>query len=188
MTARKNSPWLQVGPLGKKLEIPNLGAIDLDHIDLSDLTPALSRQCRFNGHCDIFYSVIEHCCLVASLVTPAFRREALLHDLAEALIGDIPTPLKQAGGKAPVMARVEMAVARRFAFQWPSSPEVKTADHWALHIEYEHLCPHSKHKWECLSAPMPTKIPSRMAGFLGRRPEQALALWHDMWADSLVDG
>lgn len=188
MTARINPPWMQVGPHGKKLVLPNVGAIDLADINLSDLTPALSRQCRFNGHCNVFYSVLEHCCLVASLVEPEFRREALLHDLAEAVIGDIPTPLKQAGGKAPVMARIEVAVARRFAFQWPTSPAVKRADHVALHVEKKHLLPLCAHKWECIDPCVPTTIPGRMNNFLGRSPEQAQTLWNDMWADSLVAG
>jgi hypothetical protein len=187
MTARQKSPWIQVGAAGKRVALPNLGAIDFSHIELEDLIPALSRQCRFNGHCAIFYSVLEHCCLVSALAPVGFKREALLHDLAESITGDVITPLKRAGGKGPVMARIETALARRFAFQWPSSREVHRADSYALRIEYQHLLPHTE-PWEGMDLTLPPSIPAIMGSYLGHNSQQAETLWWDMWADALVDG
>ena len=67
-----------------------------DSINILDIIHSLSLQCRFNGHIKRFYSVLQHSLLVASLVPEGCRKEALLHDAAEAYIGDIPSPLKRA--------------------------------------------------------------------------------------------
>lgn len=174
------TPWIQVGN-GKRVDLPKTGTINLAHIHLEDLIPALSRQCRFNGHCNIFYSVLEHMCLTCALAPTGFKREALLHDLAEALTGDMITPLKQAGGTSPIGIRVENAVARRFKFRWPVAKDVKDADLWALRVEYHHLLPHT-HPWEGMDMNLPTKIPDCLYGFLGHAPERTQNIFWDMWA------
>lgn len=178
MTARR--PWIQVGETGKAVELPTSGPISLSHIELEDLIPALSRQCRFNGHCNVFYSVLEHMCLVSALAPIHLKREALLHDLAESLTGDVISPLKRAHGAGPIFARIENAVARRFIFQWPVAKEVKSADLWALRIEYHHLLPHTR-SWETLDMDLPTAVPKCLHGYLGRSSEQAQNLFWDMW-------
>jgi uncharacterized protein len=43
-------------------------APDPSEIDLDDIAQALSNQCRFGGHCRVFYSVAQHSCLAAELV------------------------------------------------------------------------------------------------------------------------
>jgi 5'-deoxynucleotidase YfbR-like HD superfamily hydrolase len=74
-------------------------ALAASDIDIDDITQALANQCRFGGHCQHFYSVAQHSCLVTDLVrgqggdaTDALW--ALLHDASEAYLGDLPHPLK----------------------------------------------------------------------------------------------
>lgn len=85
-----------------------------EQICIEDIAQALSMSCRFSGHVSKFYSVAEHCCIIADLVeryhdnkngilrdaiTPTLKkhaecRAALLHDASEAYICDIPRPIK----------------------------------------------------------------------------------------------
>ena len=48
-------------------------------IDWMNVAGALAKICRFNGQCQSFYSVAQHCSLVASLMPPQWRLYGLLH-------------------------------------------------------------------------------------------------------------
>lgn len=77
-------------------------------VDLDDIAHSQSMTVRFTGHPKFFYSVAEHAFNVSVLVENYARRigmsavdgahvglEALLHDAAEAYVGDMSRPLKQ---------------------------------------------------------------------------------------------
>jgi len=66
----------------------------LEDIDIRDIAHSLSLLCRYNGHAKHMYSVAEHSVLLAVAAPEGYRREALLHDAAEYLLGDVPRPLK----------------------------------------------------------------------------------------------
>jgi uncharacterized protein len=70
---------------------------NIEDICIEDIAHSLSMQCRFNGHSKEFYSVAQHCVVMARLwfpEEPELKLYALLHDASEAYLSDIPRPLK----------------------------------------------------------------------------------------------
>lgn len=65
-------------------------------IDIRDIAHALSNQCRYAGHTQFFYSVAEHSWHCSHLFAAAGDALwGLLHDAAEAYLGDVTSPLKR---------------------------------------------------------------------------------------------
>lgn len=94
-------------------------------------------------------SVAEHSWHCSYLVPPEFALEALLHDAAEAYIGDIIRPLKLIPDiKAvygPIEEAVEQAIAQRFELVYPWPAWVKKADEMMVTAEMEQIIK-SQHK------------------------------------------
>ena len=63
-------------------------------IHLADIAQALSQICRYGGHTRSHYSVAEHSVLVSEKFKGEMAFAALLHDAAEAYLGDVISPLK----------------------------------------------------------------------------------------------
>lgn len=81
---------------GKYLDLANPKP---DQFTFADIAGALSKICRFGGQCEFFYSVAEHsyhCAIQAMEDGQSLenQRSVLLHDAAEAFIGDVVKPLK----------------------------------------------------------------------------------------------
>ena len=119
---------------------------------------ALSQINRFGGHTLRPYSVAEHSLAVASIAHARYARElssrdltelalaCLTHDVHEAFIGDMPTPLKRVLGPAwaSLEARCEDAVQRRYGVReyiekWAA--QVKECDLIALATEKDRVLP-----------------------------------------------
>ena len=111
-----------------------------DSICIEAIAHALSLQCRFNGHVKHLYSVAQHCCHVSNALPREFRLQGLLHDAAEAYIGDIVSPFKD---QFPEIQKMEDEILKKifsvFDCSFPLSKEVLDSDRRMLYTEFRDL-------------------------------------------------
>lgn len=127
---------------------------DPETIDIVSIATSLGRICRFGGHCPRFYSVAEHCAHAFDLAredgcSTDILKAVLLHDAAEAYIGDVVKPLKAIlPGYAEIEKRIEAAIAVRFGVDFESfEPAVKHYDRLMLKAEKIDMWPDDPHQW-----------------------------------------
>ena len=135
---------------------------DCGPIELMDIAHALSNLCRFNGHTKRFYSVGEHSLYVSTLLEyhgPSIQAWGLLHDAAEAYLGDMVRPIKQ---RMPEFKAIEnrllQRIAKRFDLAWPIPNVVFDADDIMLATEFRDLM-HSPPQTPLRMQPFPVVIP-----------------------------
>lgn len=123
----------------------------IDHVAIEDIAHGLAYQCRFNGQTREFYSVAQHSLIVAELVPPPLRLAALLHDAAEAYLGDMVKPLKVLMPEFSALEeRVSAIIADTFGIDFSDYAPIKHADLTALATEKRDLMPHSAERWAYL--------------------------------------
>jgi hypothetical protein len=118
---------------GRNIRLDRFSAND---VDIEDVAHALSHLCRYNGHCPVFYSVAQHCVRASLAVPKQFALSALLHDAAEAYIGDVTSPLKALLPSYTALERMILGeILIRFG-QNPTLPQpVREADRALLYTE-----------------------------------------------------
>lgn len=111
-------------------------------INIGDIAHSLSNQCRFIGHFPSFYSVGIHSILAAQLSIqnhdPASASLAvLMHDSAEAYVGDMPKPIKQLfPAFSDIENKILEAIGNRFWIRFDDHKElIKKYDLQMLHWE-----------------------------------------------------
>ncbi|WP_244476657.1 hypothetical protein [Methylobacterium sp. Leaf469] len=139
--------------------------VELDFLDpascdftIEDIAHGLSMLCRYAGQCRDFYSVAEHCLYVSDAV-PEHAFAALMHDAAEAFVGDITRPLKQ---MLPQYKAIELAVEEaifiRYGVPRPMPRAVKQADLAVLAAEQAQLMPAGTDRWVRAAGIRPARI------------------------------
>jgi hypothetical protein len=111
-----------------------------DLIKVEDIAHSLSMLCRFNGHCRSFYSVAEHSVRVAEKCGEDLMLVGLLHDAAEAYLGDLPRPIKEVlPDFLAAERRLQVAISRRFGLPREMPDDVRLVDEEMLRIELAEL-------------------------------------------------
>ena len=120
--------------------------LDPDHryIDVKDIAHALANLCRFGGHCRQFYSVAQHSVLVSLWCDPEDGMWGLLHDAAEAYLGDLSSPIKHYGGDfGEYYRRAEAVLLQTVSTHFGLPPAIPSsvhrADRWLLAAEARDL-------------------------------------------------
>ena len=138
-----------------------------DQILIEDIAHALAFQCRFNGHCKYFYSIAQHSVLVANfcgntLYSSMVRLFGLLHDAAEAYLGDMISPLKNV---IPEYKNYEIIIRdqifTKFCGRTQNDSEqrlIKTIDTRLLLTEALILMPSCGENWRNDMIPFPIKF------------------------------
>lgn len=117
-----------------------------DEVKIEDIAAGLSKQCRFNGHIDRFYSVAEHSVIASTLTTDIhMARWLLMHDASEAYIGDMVRPLKAVIPQfQEIEDRIMDVIARKFGLIGNMPAEVKQIDNIMCSTEKRDLIPGSQ--------------------------------------------
>lgn len=125
-----------------------------DQFTLADVAGALSKICRFGGQIERFYSVAEHCYWCSKIAEedglPIDTQVAcLMHDAAEAFVGDCVKPLKNMlAGYKEIEYRIETAIAEKWLIDFErESISVEGIDHAMLIAERRRLFSPDQVEW-----------------------------------------
>lgn len=153
-----------------------------EEVHLEDIAAALSKICRYGGHCKRFYSVAEHSVLMARALPEALRKYALLHDASEAYLNDVIRPLKRfIPGYCAIEHKVMVAVCDRFKVEYPMPAAIKEADNNIILDEHVQMMAGGpawdKPEWEIGRVPLGVTI----EGWL---PQRACAEFLSAWCEA----
>jgi len=128
---------------------------DMEDIHIVDIAKALSHICRFNGHCNRFYSVAEHSLSCLGLArhmgySYADRYACLMHDAAEAYLSDVVRPVKRfLQGYAFYEYQLEEMIFKKYGITYPFGEKLHKVDNIMLATERRDLF-HEPDDWHML--------------------------------------
>jgi len=120
---------------GNKIDLLNPKT---DQISINDIAIALGNTSHFGGQTKRFFSVAQHSWLVAEIAPEHLKKEALMHDAAEAYLGDMIKPLKIL---LPEYQRLEeqmlKVIFERYHLDYEKLIDVKRYDKKIQQLEYD---------------------------------------------------
>lgn len=158
-----------------------------EDVTIEDIAHALSLVCRYQGHTNRFYSVAEHCVLMAraaeaQAMHPAQQIQALMHDAAETYVCDIVRPLKRSLGSpySSIERLVDRAIQERFGLTAAgNSADTQELDNAILYDEARALLRVDLEPWHEVFAPgLGVEIVGWPPAFAER---QFLEAFHRLW-------
>lgn len=124
---------------------------------IDDIAHGLAHTCRYAGQAEGFYSVAEHSLLVSQAAV-GHELAGLLHDAAEAFIGDVTRPLKQLlPDYKRIEAGIEAAIFSRLGLAGVDA-EVKQADLRVLAAEQAQIMPEGTDAWAAEAGVAPASV------------------------------
>ncbi len=151
-----NDAWI-LDSIGNKCHMFDMSD---DVITIEDIAHTLAQTPRFRGKCRIPYSVGQHSILVSTFLPENIRLAGLMHDAAESVIGDIPTPMKRElgfmrDGKFVSVKEEEKAILQtifqKLEIDWPDEQgwaKIKEIDTKMMVTEARDLLPPPPADWD----------------------------------------
>lgn len=125
-----------------------------DQFTMSDIACGLSKICRFGGQIEQFYSVAEHCLVSTEIARERtgsvdFQKAVLMHDAAEAFVGDIVKPLKVLLPEfSSIENRLEACIFKKYSIDFGKFKErAKAIDMDMLIAERNHFFSKDEVAW-----------------------------------------
>lgn len=141
----------------------NFDDVSSNVFDIKDIAVHLSKICRFNGAVmGRPYSVAQHCVIACGYAPSNLALTMLMHDAAEAYIGDLLRPVKKRMGPSfyDLELAIDYAIAQQFGLAWPQPDVIGNIDLRMLATERRDLLCPTEWKWRDLTGiePFPAKI------------------------------
>lgn len=123
-------------------------------LDVHTIAESLSKQCRYLGNTNGYYSVAQHSVRGAELFLLLgdikAAKQFLFHDAGEAIYGDFSRPIKKIlESRLPefknIMERVDEAIMDHFGIEWPLYERVEMVDKNLALEEITTMMTHSIH-------------------------------------------
>lgn len=141
--------------LGHHLDITD---IDLDKIEIIDIAQGLSHCCRYAGQCKFFYSVSQHCINGSYHCEDEDKLAFLLHDGAEAYMGDLVKNVKDLLVNYKSYERgLQLAIYQKFGVADVDWAEIKRIDNAMMAAEAKVLMKNTD-SWYFPEDPLATDI------------------------------
>lgn len=157
---RRHGPWIQT----RSGRCYPLLAPDPEDVVLDDIAYALASMPRFTGHAQrsawgFGYTIAQHSVHVSELVPAEDAFAGLMHDAAEAYVGDMSSPLKRCLPDFALVERLSyLAIARRFGLPLEMPESVKHADLVMLATEKRDLMVAGPEPWLPLPDPRAERV------------------------------